>query len=135
LVVVGAVILTVTGYCLLKPSAPINPRAYARIKAGMTREEVEAVLGLPAGDYRDAQHVASETFPSVTLSGWGDFGQYCYPDGCIPDMPVAVPVLWLGSDYKIQVGFGDADRVTGCHLAGRPAGWSVLDRVRTHFGW
>jgi hypothetical protein len=34
------------------PSNKINPAAYERIKGGMGREEVEAVIGLPPGYYR-----------------------------------------------------------------------------------
>ncbi len=133
LVAVGVVAVAVTGYLLLRPASPINPRAYARIKEGMTQKEVEAVFGLPAGDYRDPDHVASGKFPSETLRMWGDFGQNCYPDA-IPDGPVAAPVTWLGNDYSIQVGFGQGG-VTGCLLMGRPAGWSVLDRARSYLGW
>ena len=135
LVAVGALVaVAVTGYLLLKPSSPINPRAYARIKQGMTQEEVEAVFGIAAGDYRDAEYVAAGKFPSEVLKCWGDFGQYCYPDGALPDGPVSVPVAWHCNDYSIQVGFGEGG-VTGCLLQGRPARWSVLDRARAYLGW
>ena len=52
LLVLSVTVLAGTAYLLLRPASPINPRTYRRIKEGMNRREVEAVIGLPAGDYR-----------------------------------------------------------------------------------
>ncbi len=43
-------------FALLRPwHCPVNRAAFERIKEGMTRAEVEKILGGPAGDYRTDQ--------------------------------------------------------------------------------
>jgi hypothetical protein len=136
--VVGAAVIAGTAYLLLKPASPINPWAYQRIKAGMTQRDVEAVFGLPAGDYRTPDRVKAGQAPSTTLDGWGDFGQYLYPD-----MPMPQPggaegsALWLGNDYSVQVGFGADGGVTGCLVSGsrESSVWASLYRLKAKVGW
>jgi hypothetical protein len=138
LLVVGIAVLAGTAYLLLKPASPINPWAYQRIKAGMTQKEVEAVFGLPAGDYRTPERVAARQFPDTTLGMWGDFGQYLYPDLPMPQPGGAEDsALWLADDCSVQVGFGRDGGVTGCLVSGdrEPPGWSVLNRLKAKLGW
>ena len=123
-----------TAYLLLKPSSPINPYAYRRIKEGMMQGEVQAVFGVPAGDYRDPERVAAGQFPSTILDCWGDFGQYLYPDAPMPIIGGAEDsALWLGNDYSVQVGFGRDGGVTGCLVSANRE--SVLSRLKAKLGW
>lgn len=46
------VVLGATWY--LWPEPPIGPASYRRIELGMTQAEVEAVIGLPPGNYSRA---------------------------------------------------------------------------------
>jgi hypothetical protein len=138
LLVVGAAILTGTAYLLLRTGSPINPWAYQRIKAGMTRPEVEAVFGLPEGDYRTPGHRAAGQTPRRILDSWGDFGQYLYPDLPMPQPGGAEDsALWLGNDYGIQVGFGADGGVTGCLVSTsrESSAWSALYRLKAKVGW
>jgi hypothetical protein len=113
--VIGAAALAGSAYFLLRTGSPVNPLAFERIKAGMTRKEVEAVFGLPEGDYRAPEHVAAGPSNDRILDSWGDFGQYLYPDIPMPQPGGAEDsALWLGNDYGIQVGFGADGGVTGC---------------------
>jgi hypothetical protein len=136
--VIGAAALAGAAYFLLKPASPINPWAYRRIKAGMTRQEVEAVFGLPAGDYRTPERVATGQAPSTTLDLWGDFGQYLYPDMPMPQPGGAEDsALWLGNDYSVQIGFGRDGGVTGCLVSGsrESSVWTALYRLKMKVGW
>ena len=45
------------GVRLLPPRHRINPESFEKIQVGMTLEEVEAILGVPPGDYATKQHV------------------------------------------------------------------------------
>jgi hypothetical protein len=80
--------------------AKITAQAYERVKDGMGREEVQAALGLPAGDYRDDAHkpggrshtdwseqAAEEEFGSGETGG---------------------RLTWEGNEYSIVVGFDRA---------------------------
>jgi hypothetical protein len=52
LLVVALVLIGAQLALVLPLPCPVNHAAFARIKEGMTREEVHAMLGVPPGDYR-----------------------------------------------------------------------------------
>jgi hypothetical protein len=73
---------------------PTNPRItrenVGRIKEGMTREEVEAILG-PAGDYR--------TGPTGAIGGQSEFLR--------DTESLAPPLWWVSDDAQAMVWFVD----------------------------
>jgi hypothetical protein len=64
-----AVAVLIVGWYALPPKSPsrkINPNSYERIKPGMRLAEVESLIGLPPGDYRDDAEKASGISPFQT---------------------------------------------------------------------
>jgi hypothetical protein len=138
LLVVGVAILTGTAYFLLRTGSPINPWSYRRIKAGMTRKEVEAVFGLPFGDYRNPERRAAGRSHGRILDSWGDVGVHAYPDSPMPQPGEAEDsALWLGDEFVVEVGFGTDGGVTGCLLSTsrESSVWSSLYRLKAKAGW
>jgi hypothetical protein len=87
LLAAGCALLGVAGWALLRPPAPsarINEAAYERIEDGMTPAEVEAVIGLPPGDYRS---------DPARPRAYAEF---------MPQQGVRV-LEWVGDDSNIQV--------------------------------
>jgi hypothetical protein len=137
LLVVGIAVLSGTAYLLLKPASPINPWSYRRIKAGMTRPEVEAVFGLPFGDYRSSERRAAGRSHGRILDSWGDVGVHAYPDSPMPQPGEAEDsALWLGDEFVVEVGFGADGGVTGCLLSTsrESSAWSALYRLKAKLG-
>jgi len=94
-----------------------------RIQAGMTRQEVEAVLGMPPGNYRtrpftDGQDGAIAGCLFVALQGKQPIG------------------FWLGDAGAIVVWFDERGIVTDKDYcpAKRPEDQSVIDRLRAWLG-
>src|SRR5947209_5208858 len=90
LFVAGCVIVL----CLPRPECPVHSASAARVIPGMTRAEVEAILGGPPGDYRVRSRavtidVALAPVPGRVLEKWrGDAGIALVQFG--PDGRVAV---------------------------------------------
>jgi hypothetical protein len=138
LLVASTAVLAGTAYFLLKPASSINPWAYRRIKAGMTRTEVEAVFGLPFGDHRSPERRASGRSDSRILDSWGDVGAHAYPDFVMAQPGEAEDsALWLGDEFVVEVGFGADGGVTGCNLSTsrESSAWSALYRLKAKAGW
>jgi outer membrane protein assembly factor BamE (lipoprotein component of BamABCDE complex) len=96
LVLAGLAVAVAAGVVVLWPRPErITREDYDRIRPGMTRAEVEAILG-PPGDYRNGPTYPDLPRP-ITLSWSGD-----------PDSPSA---YWLGDRGGIYVYRGDPDRV------------------------
>jgi hypothetical protein len=66
---VGLVLAGVSLYIWLAPSGGINRMSVLRIKAGMSHEEVEAVLGLPHGGFANHRYWNGDT---GTIIVWFD---------------------------------------------------------------
>ncbi|HEX5271634.1 MAG TPA: hypothetical protein VFW33_14150 [Gemmataceae bacterium] len=83
--------------------ARVTPAAYERIQAGMSREEVEAAVGVPAADYRHAAHRPGGRRYTEWSEEAGDevFGG-----------ETANRLTWEGNKYSIAVGFDEAGAVT-----------------------
>jgi hypothetical protein len=105
LVAVGGVALVVAAlgwYAVWATPAParITPAAYERIAAGMSRDEVQSAIGLPAGDYRNAAHQPG----GRAYTEWSEeAGQEDLGDAETPGR-----LTWEGNAYSITVGFDEA---------------------------
>jgi hypothetical protein len=99
------------------PSARINAEAYERIEDGMTAAEVEAVIGLPPGDYRSDP------------AGPRHFAEW------IPGSGVQV-LEWEADHCNIQVKVDQRSGRVVSKLMGepiRPA--TLMERLRGWAGW
>jgi hypothetical protein len=95
--VVGLAVLVAVGAFVLWPRQDrVTRENYDQIKVGMTRAEVDAILG-PPGDYT-----------TVEPFGTG-YGQQS--EGTQLIIPPTVD--WVGDEGYLQVGFDDEDRVVG----------------------
>jgi hypothetical protein len=95
LLLVAVALVLLGSYLTLWRTGPkhrISRESFARIQAGMTEQEVEAVLGVPAGDYATARVAIAE----------------CY-DLRVP--AAAVQKQWTGDQGTILVFFYPADKV------------------------
>lgn len=117
-------------YWLLLPAGPIGPRAFHRIQLGMTEEEVEEVIGGPAGFYFQNQPPPK------------DILQYYFPTSAIQK---GQPYIkedeyqtrnWYGNEFMITVTFDLDRRVTGVCLSECifPPPANFLDRLRAWLG-
>jgi hypothetical protein len=80
--------------------AKLTPQAYERVKEGMGREEVQAALRLPAGDYRDAAHKPG----GRSHTDWSEqAAEEEFGSG-----ETAGRLAWEGNEYSIVVGFDQA---------------------------
>src|SRR5262245_59132749 len=64
------VLLLAAGYGVLWLTAPrhdINHKSFEAIKMGMTEQQVEAILGVPAGDYTTGPVIG---WPEISSNGW-----------------------------------------------------------------
>ena len=103
------------------PNDPIGPASYCRIRAGMTRDEVRAMVGRPPGLYYSRQrgplfHVEEPT------ELWG-----------VVDPPEGAGVKlerWWGDWYFLGVYFDRDGKVVGAQLGTIVPYPSFIDRVR-----
>jgi hypothetical protein len=105
--VAGVVLfLLIFGWQVLRAApgpVPITPEGYERVKQGMGREEVEAAVGLPPGDYRDGDHQPGGRW----YTEWSEeAGNEEFNDG-----DTAGRLTWEGNAYSVVVGFDDAGAV------------------------
>jgi hypothetical protein len=127
LLVVGCVVLVGMAYFLLKPASstePFDPRAYDRIRPGMTRGEVVAAVGLPPGDYDMGVGVG----PVGKVKTWGDGDK---------ELGAGQTFLrWRGDHYLMSAVF-TSDCLTGCCLIAydEPSQSAVIRRLRDLVGW
>jgi hypothetical protein len=82
------------------PSARINPQAYARVEQGMHREEVQAAIGLPPGEYRDDAHQPG----GRRYTEWSE--EAAEQEFSARD--TADRLQWEGNTYSIVAGFDEA---------------------------
>ena len=110
LAVVACGLLATGAYCLTRPRLSINEETCAKIRPGMTRAEVEGLIGGPPGDYTT----------SPRLRG-----------GCA--MAYEICDCWVSDEGEIVVEFDDG-RVSQVRF-GEVLGPSFLERLRTWLGW
>jgi hypothetical protein len=99
-------LLLAIGWAVVRsaPSSKISPDVYARVKEGMRREEVQAALVLPPGDYRDGAHKPGGRSYTEWWeeAGGEEFGA----------RETAGRLRWEGNRYSIEVGFDETGVVT-----------------------
>lgn len=84
---------------LFLPSDPIGPRAFERIRLGMTKEEIETVIGFPAGNYQHSSMVFRWIYATkVSEEGPAEF-----------ELIGLQSEEWYGDSYRIKVVL-DADK-------------------------
>jgi hypothetical protein len=126
--VTGAAALGLAVY-LLWPRSPINRANYDRIAVGMTRPEVEAILGGPA---------RNETSGTLRVGLWGD-GDPRWMEGALirflhePDGPMSD--VWATDRFVVWIDFGPDGAVAkkSCAPVSRAREWP-LERIRHWLG-
>ena len=103
-------------------------RAYQRIEHGMTRSEVEGIIGQPAGDYSDPVFRASrKSHLALARHSGPPLSQSLEPEVSLE--------LWVWDQVGIGVAFDRDEKAVGCYLfklSDSPR--SVIDRVRKFLG-
>ena len=94
---------------LLATPRAISPASYGSIRAGMSKEEVESVIGLPAGDYYIRPRSGDWRAPYWGLRGQGgekvDLWSWTTK---VRDKDVSVQT-WRGNHYILHVAFDETD--------------------------
>jgi hypothetical protein len=109
LAAVGSVyllLLTFGGYALWAASSParITPEAYERVTEGMSRDDVQAALCLPPGDFRNDAHKPGGRW----YTEWSEQAD----EKEFGDGDTAGRLSWEGNAFSIVVGFDEAGVVT-----------------------
>jgi hypothetical protein len=119
---------------VLWPEPAIGPASYERIQLAMTQAEVEAVIGLPPGNYY--------RYPGGIPWNWkrGPFGFTREEKGLsLRHRSEQIPFEhWWGNEYAIQVAFDPDGHAIGCALLDvEPVGSSpsLLYSIRTRLRW
>ena len=112
---------------------PVNETNFRRIQLGMTRAEVEGVLGCPPGYYTTEESWDVWVTTPIAVVGYHEnVGHYCDP---------AARTAWYSDHGFAHLWFHDDDRVKYGYfcrfvpmepLRVRP---SLLDRLRAWLGW
>jgi hypothetical protein len=99
----GLVVLAAVGALILRPSRTFlgDWPTHCKIKTGMSRAEVEALFGVPPGDYRTKENYLSLSPPPSDMM----FGTRVWPP------PGSVAEEWEGDAGKFLVAFDPAGRV------------------------
>jgi hypothetical protein len=95
-----------------RPTHHITMDNLEKIQGGLTEQQVETILGAPAGDYSNGR-----------TRTWGGVN---YPGG--------VNKKWIADDCAIEVAFAPNGRVGGVSITdARPESW--IDKLRRWFGF
>jgi hypothetical protein len=133
-----ALIVSAGGWLGWRAIAKPQPvRAYERLRLGMTKNQVDAAIGMPPGWYTEPKlggimsgphvhYVRASGIPSVSLPTVDD-----------RDTPLTLE-QWTWDDYWIRVAFDEDGKAVGCYLlesSGPGYDWSLLDRLRAFVGF
>jgi hypothetical protein len=124
------------------PQERIGPAAYDRIKVGMTRQQVEGIIGLPTGDYYTGpRSPSSMSGPYGTLNKEAGVRRSDLSDGprgfASRDGRRVKLEQWWGDNYIVEVGFGEDGAAVGCDLydVDPPLHPDLLTRLRSWSRW
>jgi hypothetical protein len=140
--VVAVVIVAVLAAVRLwwfRPAPRFGPAYFERIKEGMTEDEVEAVVGCPAGYYNKPPPRPAGLPPDASLPTGDIAGRELKHSG--PELgpgQASKTEWWWGDSYGIEVKFDHEGRVAAHSLYGveePDAGPSVLERLHAWLGW
>ena len=124
----------------------ISPASYAQVRLGMTQQEAEAAIGLPAGDYY-GRHLRSGTLSGPFVSLLRESG---IPERSLPERGYGVTrdgrhrvevVHWCGNTYTIWIAFDqNTGRAVGTYLCRvfhprDPALTVLADDIRVALRW
>ena len=109
LLVVVVVAMLPSIYRKINPPA-VSRERFERLKKGMSREEVEAIIGVPPGTYETERRISLGLFPIPPGEIWnGDEGII---DVCFDDTGHAVYLSFFNADeYSIPAEVGLLDRL------------------------
>ena len=117
LVIVALVALPAIGWVVWREIKKPEPvRAYKRLRLGMTRDEVEAAIGVAP------RHPSWEEFENSTPLRASDM------------LPPHLGEFWTWDGYWISVNFGQNDTAVGLYLYKSGGPPSLLDRVWEFLG-
>jgi hypothetical protein len=112
LIALGLVLAAVAAWYLLAPVPRISSYYSRKIQPGMTRAQVETILGGPPGDYRTAPF----RLPDDQIIAQVPAGERWLPAG----------EQWQGDRFSVYVTFdaqGRVDKVTGFMPGPMPGSW------------
>jgi hypothetical protein len=111
----GGLVAFVAWLWLVPPHHHINRDSFEKIRRGMTQAQVEAILGVPPGDY--------------------SFGAKIAPQGRQRPLPIGVrEEEWWADEEGVVVAFNEDRLVIECwrSLGARP---DLLERIMRRLGW
>jgi hypothetical protein len=114
------------------PQPRISPASFERIHEGMSQDQIEAIIGLPPGDY----YTGPRGIGGITSRG--PFGFPCVEKGRPWGKQTGRVIIWWGNDYAIQVSFDKSEKADGwylLHVVPAVRGSTFIDRVRARLGW
>jgi len=130
--------LLAAGFAMLAATAPkdrINRQTSELIHPRMTVEHVEAILGVPPGDYRTGEVEYERAGPDAAR----DFTEL---DNVIFDMDFIAGKRrlrienWDGNEGRLWVCFDQSDLVvTSSFVPGKLKSPGILDRIHRWLGW
>jgi hypothetical protein len=115
------VLLLSAGIAEVMPASGIGPSGFARIRPGMTRAQVAAAVGMPAGVYTE---LGDGCRGANIIGEWGF--------STSEDEDVANPHWeeWLGDSYILAVHYGTDGAADGCAVAEiTPSGGNYLGKL------
>src|SRR5262245_45130739 len=118
-VLAGAIFISLVCVVVSLPwnSQPIGPENYNRIGLGMSREEIEKIIGMPPGIY--TTHPMSVGHAVTAEGPWGGLiSEIGRPRSTIQKErgPKGRVSKWWGEHYAIEVAFDEQGLAVGCYL-------------------
>ncbi len=123
---------TCIAWIVVRSGPRISPAAYAQIKVGMTKAEVEALIAAPPGDYSAGGIRFMMTDiepPDPTWEAIKAGAQCVLIRTCEPLWLEPHSAVWTGCSYEIAVDYDNNDRVTRkglCEYMDGPRWWTRL---------
>ena len=113
------------------PQPRISPASFERIHEGMSQDQIEAIIGLPPGDYYTGPRGVGGS------TSRGPFGFPCVEKGRPWGKQTGRVISWWGNDYAIEVSFDKSEKADGWYLLHvQPAvrTSTFIDRARARLG-
>jgi len=119
---------------LAPPSHRINPESFEQIQGGMTPAEVEAIIGVPPGDYSTATEVFDPPCPvqHVTYVTESQLGSTVVIEEGVPGPNEA---KWISDSWSLYVGYRNGRVwVKECSTV-EPMQLTLWERMKMKLGW
>jgi hypothetical protein len=132
------IILLAAGYTVLAATAPkdhINRKMSELIRPRMTAEHVEAILGVPPGDYRTGEVEYERTGPDAARD-LTEFDNVMFDMDWIAGKRRLRIEWWNGNEGRLWVCFNQSDQVlTSSFVPGKLKSPGFFDRIHRWLGW